>query len=722
MFVAFCAGLFTLLNGMKFNMTDRGSVPSGGFYARTCNLIAPLSVANPSFEPTIKDHSCDFQPDLNEIYGVFSSMDKASSDLTVYKKGSALVSRIILNNPHTKWQCVISRFDLCSGVSQCLTDECNCKEIEVFYCNDGSGCIAFANVCDGIQDCRDGSDECMCSDVIQCTFNNRTYCSPRSAYCLKQGLTRGHCIPSRHIDCSPWSAGNKVSPLQQCLENFFDEELARQLENIDEISRFSLEKYKTWCQTFCDPLWTHFCRLLIDPRLVSFSMSCYNGSAGTPITNGVYSVSIEKVCDGRFDCSGNTDEAYCPGRFYCPGSRRWIKESQVCDNIKDCPGGEDECQACDTSGVSNDRELVQNKVIVVYMIVAAVLILLLNIFAGVETFLKDPETISGKVDRILLFNLCFYDMLMGVCLGFIFAKTMIFSGSYCLHDSIWRRSIQCKILGCVFNSSTHGSLVTVSLISLIRCYNCVFGRKIGVKKVLLITGSAFIVVTILSLLPILQVSKIQDIFRASIKFKDNPFITEYNTTELERIYKLKYKGSEVINLDTYTMLKHLNNISSRVGMFDPIELGYYSHSPLCIQRIYGVQDSLFWYKIGYMSCIVLLLTAVSLSYVLIVLHAFKSSSTVQQAANNHVNNNNQYLGFKVMLMIGSQLLCWTTVITLMIIYGLSKNSYSTDLLYELTATIFLPLNSVLNPIFYSSMYKFCLVGMKNGCKTNLNQD
>ena len=710
----------TVIEGViKVNINMLSSFPSGS----TCNSFAYLPMGNP-FPNEVTDHICEFQPDFNEICE--SSLQHPEYGLPIAAHSGARGDNkmncssgqptTLLDTQDTAWQCVISKSHLCDGTSQCLTDECNCRDVDVFYCNDGSGCIVLSNVCDGLQNCKDGSDEYMCSDVIQCEFQKHTYCAPRSTYCLKKDLTYAQCIPPHPVDCSTWPQTlqkNKDSPLKQCLDAFFTNEVE------EKIVAFSIENYIAWCHVSCDPEWTHFCNLLKNPQIAGFSINCLNKSSKSSVTqlinngNGLSQVSIEKVCDGQNDCKGNTDEANCPDRFYCAGkNHRWIKSSQVCDNNKDCPGGEDECQECgDRGGVSNDRQLVQSTGMIIYMIVFAVFIILFNIFAGVEVYRKDPGTTALKVDKILLFTVCFYDTLMGLVLGFIFAMTMIFSGEYCVHDSIWRRSIKCKILGCVFTLSVHGSLATVSLMSLTRCYKCVFGKGVGVKKILMITGSAFIILVLLSILPILPVSDLQDIFRASMKFKGNPFITEYDPEELRRIYKV-YKSSDTSDPDTYTMLNRLNNISSKPGMFDPIELGYYSYSPLCIHRIYGVQESLFWYKIGYISCIVLLLIAVSISYILIVCHAFKSSREIQEVANIKPHNNDKDLSAKVMLIIGSQLICWTTVITLMIIYGVSKTSSATDLLYELTAIIFLPLNSCLNPIFYSSLYKLGVAWIK----------
>ena len=88
-------------------------------------------------------------------------------------------------------------------------------------------------------------------------------------------------------------------------------------------------------------------------------------------------------------------------------------------------------------------------------------------------------------------------------------------------------SIQCKILGSVFTLSGHGSLLMVALVSLTRCYKCVFERTVRVRKIVPMAGISYVMIVIESVLPVLPVSELKDIFRASMSFKDNPFITEY---------------------------------------------------------------------------------------------------------------------------------------------------------------------------------------------------
>lgn len=117
----------------------------------------------------------------------------------------------------------------------------------------------------------------------------------------------------------------------------------------------------------------------------------------------------------------------------------------------------------------------------------------------------------------------------------------------------------------------------------------------------------------------------------------------------------------------------------------------------------------------YMIVIVSLLLVVGVSYIVIVWHTHKISKKAQQNANNQVrlsmkmkysentvkclyrpinhiqqvNNNIKALGAKVLLVIGSQLLCWITVMVLMIMYGMWTNKVRGDVL-SLQSAWFIP--------------------------------
>ena len=120
-----------------------------------------------------------------------------------------------------------------------------------------------------------------------------------------------------------------------------------------------------------------------------------------------------------------------------------------------------------------------------------------------------------------------------------------------------------------------------------------------------------------------------------------------------------------------------------------------------------------YYKYGYCITITLLLAAVSTSYCLI-LHK-------ERKTRNNVGNDvgiNREMTVKILLIIGTQLISWISFIGATIYYDLNEGV--PDLIFEIFATVVIPINSVLNPIFYSEIYKTTLMNMKAMMKNCFN--
>ena len=602
------------------------------------------------------------------------------------------------------WYCWLSPKSTCDGFSECLTDECGCGE-DVFKCADGNGCIARANLCDGYKDCLDGSDECMCDDIVMCVLDDAEYCVPREKFCRGRILMYQDCIPIQEVNCT----GTKIDhnylgevelqekPLMKCLDSFY----------ITIGRTHSL--FEQWCKDNCDKQVNHFCERIMIPNLGSPVFRCENETYSRRIP-------FNMICDGKIDCKNGFDEESCPGQYNCKNTTQtgtfvdFIDSSLVCNGYKDCTGGDDECQTCLGTGTSSDTKMVQSSFLQALIVIQCGLIFILNLVAIWDICHRESNSPATQVDKLTLGSICFYDSLMGIYLAYIFINSLLFSGKYCLNDHEWRSGLQCDVLGFLFTFSAHGSLFMISLTSLTRCCKCVLGYQISFKATVYISSVLHTVNAIHSVIPILPVSFIQDVFRARMTFHDNPFMREYNTFELTRKFVV-YFGGNITVPDTYSMLDRLNNVSTGGHMFEPQELGYYSYSSLCIQNIFSDQQSLLGYKIIYFISITALLVIVSISYISIVIHSYRTSRDVNQLANNPNQNNNNDLSMKVMLMIGSQLLSWITVMTLTIVYSYI-DAFAPQLLYELIAVLIFPVNSFLNPVFNSFLYKWICTQVK----------
>ena len=151
-----------------------------------------------------------------------------------------------------QWHCLISDRSQCDGISNCLTDECGCGK-DVFKCADGLGCISLVNVCNGYKDCMDGSDECMCEDIVTCHYGIEKYCIPREKYISSSNMYTNCTDGSLHLDDRERKEGQDLTQLQICEVKFY-----RTIVDI-EYFRNEGKDYSEWCHANCNSSYSQFC-------------------------------------------------------------------------------------------------------------------------------------------------------------------------------------------------------------------------------------------------------------------------------------------------------------------------------------------------------------------------------------------------------------------------------------------------------------------------------
>ena len=406
----------------------------------------------------------------------------------------------------------------------------------------------------------------------------------------------------------------------------------------------------------------------------------------------------------------------CPGRFYCEDEgMNWVRPNQVCDNTKHCESGRDECEDCYYGSLASSELLIKSIPIGIATVIGGICISAINIRVGYHTWMSEVSTKSGEIDRLLRLQVCFYDFLMGVYLTLIVVAGVAIraSGRYCRQDQSWRSSIFCNCLGMIFSFSSHGSLLVVSIISIIRCINCsLLFIEIPVRFITCLSIICLVVNTAHALLPVLSIT---NFFHSGIflyNFTRNPFFSQagnLNVTHLKEIHRTMFNlNSETENNmnDIHQTVRELENITSDANAFSITDIGYYGNSPLCMGNIFKLEaDRRFlFYRNVYFIIIGMLLLAVSISYTIIVITKNRSQARIRHDVDG-LDQGPSPLTVKVSLMIISQLAAWCSFIGVACYFTWWVGESPPSLVFEIFALLVIPVNSLLNPVFYSTFYK-----------------
>ncbi|XP_034047695.1 low-density lipoprotein receptor-related protein 2-like [Thalassophryne amazonica] len=173
-------------------------------------------------------------------------------------------------------------------------------------CSDGTECVLLIHLCDGENDCLDGSDEQGCPEIckegeFQCAHGKM--CLPQSQVCDGKAQCLDH---SDELNC--WE------PMKSCEHHCPDGK-----------------------------------RCIPKKFLCDGERDCLDGSDEMGCSSSLC-ISDTQLCDGQKDCPDGFDEDNCitacrnPGDFLCKDRRKCISREQVCDGRYHCADSSDEMQ------------------------------------------------------------------------------------------------------------------------------------------------------------------------------------------------------------------------------------------------------------------------------------------------------------------------------------------------------------------------------------------
>eukprot|EP00116_Pleurobrachia_bachei_P000876 sb/3461138/ len=231
---------------------------------------------------------------------------------------------------------------------------------------------------------------------------------------------------------------------------------------------------------------------------------------------------------------------------------------------------------------------------------------------------------------------------------------------------------------------------------------CVRSFSEGIPKhgVYIVTVLLMVLNVCHSAAPLLKVGLVQEIFRSQIRVPNtNPFMTDYkNSSNIDVIHKVFFPNTST-NSDWYQKIQDLKTITSTPDIFDVQDFSIYSWSPVCLPDLFNAPSSTgpaIIYKIIYISIIGLILLLIGVSYACIL------SSLVKPVPGQE--SRVKEIGQKAAVIVGVKLVTWLFVAGIMVRAIVSKEIISATW-YEVTAISILPLNSCLNPVFHSDLYK-----------------